>query len=180
MPTLPVQVQIIPCLSRDQVNSNNPCCCIFDACQFGLPELLTCAPFGIGTNSRTFRFHSNNSYFITQCTCTDLINCKIAVAGAFSSNHFNEAQDMVASVGSARRDVFMVTKLTVLLLFLLLLACLARRRGFSNSAPTKYSWCLSGLGRQGRTVGIRRCKLRRNKILRRLFGRLHRTHHWEN
>lgn len=85
---------------RDQVNSNNSCCSIFDACGFGLLELLQCAPFGNGTDKRTFMFHGDDSdtYCNPQCTCTDLINCKIAVVGAFSSNHFNEAQDMIASV----------------------------------------------------------------------------------
>ena len=46
---------------RDNVNSNNPCCSIFDACRFGLPDLLKCAPFGNGTNNRTFRLHDNDS-----------------------------------------------------------------------------------------------------------------------
>lgn len=85
---------------RDVVNSNNPCCSIFNVYHFGLLELLGCAPFGNGTDSRTFKLHGNdsNTYCLSQCTCTDLMNCEIAVVSAISSNHFNEAQDMIASV----------------------------------------------------------------------------------
>ena len=40
---------------RDRVNANNSCCSMFDACQFGIMELLACAPFGNGTDGRNFR-----------------------------------------------------------------------------------------------------------------------------
>ena len=85
---------------RDRVNANNSCCSMFDACQFGIMELLACAPFGNGTDGRTFAFEGDdfNVHCVPRCTCTDLINCKIAVVKAFSSNHFNEAQDGIASI----------------------------------------------------------------------------------
>ena len=85
---------------RDLVNANNSCCSMFDACRFGLPELLDCAPFGRGTGQRTFTFQREDLsvYCVPQCTCKDLINCKVAVVRPFSSNHFNEAQDSIAQV----------------------------------------------------------------------------------
>lgn len=67
---------------------------------FGLLELLGCAPFGNNTYSRTFKFHGNdsNAYCLSQYTCTDLMNCEMAVMSPISSNHFKEAQDVIASV----------------------------------------------------------------------------------
>ena len=85
---------------RDRVNANNSCCSMFDACQFGIMELLACAPFSNGTDQRTFSIEGDDSRVrcVPQCTCTDLINCKIAVVKAISSNHFDEAQDGIASI----------------------------------------------------------------------------------
>ena len=85
---------------RDRVNANNSCCSMFDTCQFGIMELLACAPFSIGMDQRTFSFEGDNSRVrcVPQCTCNDLINCKIAVVKAISSNHFDEAQDGIASI----------------------------------------------------------------------------------
>ena len=85
---------------RDRVNANNSCCSMFDTCQFGIMELLACAPFSIGTDQKTFSFEGDDSRVrcVPQCTCNDLINCKIAVVKAISSNHFDEAQDGIASI----------------------------------------------------------------------------------
>lgn len=54
----------------------------------GIPLEAICPSFG----SRTPLYRFNN------CTCEDFLYCRFVVMGAFSSNHYHEAQDMIGSV----------------------------------------------------------------------------------